>query len=234
VDDDPACLDLVGSALERDEGFDVVTAADRATVLDRLDGVDCVVSDYRMPELDGLELLAAIRERDPRLPFVMVAGDESCEVARTVLAEPWTDYLRRDVFSTCTDLLPTRVGGLVDHHRTAMLAHRALAAVESGRDGVAIVESDGTVAFADRTYASRFGYEAEELIGRSWRRLYPAPEVERIESSALSVAAEGWRWSGNCAGHHADGGTVAVRTTVTAVGDGSLAFGVSGPDSDAN
>ncbi|QSG11554.1 Signal transduction regulator [Halapricum desulfuricans] len=65
-----------------------VVETDATAALDRLDGggFDCVVCDYDLDGASGIELLAAARQRDPTLSFVVRAGDREAHV-RTVLAE---------------------------------------------------------------------------------------------------------------------------------------------------
>lgn len=61
VDDEPDFADLIATMLEReDDRFAVETEAAAADGLDRLHDseFDCVVSDYDMPETNGIELLA--------------------------------------------------------------------------------------------------------------------------------------------------------------------------------
>ncbi len=76
VDDDPLVLmntvflleELGHSAVEAHSG------ADALTHLEAGDAVDLVVTDQGMPEMTGLQLLAAIRERWPRLPVLIATG----------------------------------------------------------------------------------------------------------------------------------------------------------------
>ena len=92
VDDDDSLLGLASAMLER-RGFDVVTVTDVGRALEVLDSepVDCVVSDYQMPERNGLEFLELVRERDPALPFVLFTGKGSEEVASDAIAAGVTD-----------------------------------------------------------------------------------------------------------------------------------------------
>ncbi|WP_241374660.1 response regulator, partial [Escherichia coli] len=63
----------------RDDRLAVETVTDPRDVPDALPGIDCVVSDYDMGPMDGLELLERVRETRPTVPFVLTTGrgDES-------------------------------------------------------------------------------------------------------------------------------------------------------------
>ena len=80
VDDVADFAAVAADLLEReDDRLDVTTETDASASLDRLAETefDCLVSDYQMPGLDGLELLGAVRERWPELPFVLFTGKGS-------------------------------------------------------------------------------------------------------------------------------------------------------------
>jgi len=84
VDDDAAVAASVGKYLERVDGVVVTVETDPSTALSEFErgGVDLVVSDYEMPGMDGIELLDAVRERDPAVPFVLFTGCGDESVAR--------------------------------------------------------------------------------------------------------------------------------------------------------
>jgi PAS domain S-box-containing protein len=122
VDDDPEFGELVAAFLARvDDSFEVVTETSAAAGLDTLTDstVDCVVSDYDMPEMDGLAFLDAVRDSYPELPFVLFTGKGSEEVASDALSRGATDYLRKRGGTEQYDLLANRVRNAVDQFRSA-------------------------------------------------------------------------------------------------------------------
>ncbi|MFB6110536.1 MAG: PAS domain S-box protein [Halodesulfurarchaeum sp.] len=126
VDDDPDFADLAAEMLEReDDRLAVETAPSAAAGLDRLAEaeVDCVVSDYRMPGLTGLEFLEAVREDHPDLPFILYTGKGSEAVASEAVAAGATDYLRKgrvrggDGDTGQFELLANRIRNAVEQYR---------------------------------------------------------------------------------------------------------------------
>jgi DNA-binding NtrC family response regulator len=91
VDDEPAVLFTLKEVLA-ERGHEPVTATSGREALGRLDGVDAVVTDLSMPGMDGLALLAAIRERDAALPVVLLTAHGSEKVAVAAMKAGAYDY----------------------------------------------------------------------------------------------------------------------------------------------
>jgi CheY-like chemotaxis protein len=85
VDDEPAVLFALSEALaDRRRGVKVATAAngEEAVAILESEKVDLVVTDLRMPEMDGFELLAWLRRRFPHLPVIVMTAFGAETVAR--------------------------------------------------------------------------------------------------------------------------------------------------------
>jgi DNA-binding NtrC family response regulator len=100
VDDEPAVLTTFRTTLEK--AHHKVVAVNNAPaalkVLDR-GGVDVVISDYRMPEMTGLEFVTRLRKAGQDVPVIMVTGHGSIEHAVSAMKAGATDYLPKPVRS---------------------------------------------------------------------------------------------------------------------------------------
>ena len=96
VDDDPSFRRVVEFQLEED-GFRVLTAPNASAALQRFQGhrVDIVLTDVKMPESGGIELLARLRKLQPDLPVVMLTAHGTIESAVEAMKLGAFDYLTK-------------------------------------------------------------------------------------------------------------------------------------------
>lgn len=101
VDDDDRVLSALRRALRR-EPFELETAPNGTQALERLarhPPIALVISDYKMPGMTGIELLAAVRARSPQTARILLsgwtAGIPAAELEKAGLAavhsKPWDD-----------------------------------------------------------------------------------------------------------------------------------------------
>jgi len=99
VDDDDGSRDAMTRALER-VGYDLTSFAAAEDAIEAIragEVVDVVVSDVRMPGMDGYELLRQVRSERPHLPFLLVTAYGDVEDAVSALQEGADDYLTKPV-----------------------------------------------------------------------------------------------------------------------------------------
>lgn len=94
VDDDPA-LRTILSVMLTQSAFVCRTAASGEEALRLLENqpTDVVISDLRMPGISGMDLLVEVRERYPRLAFLMVTGENETRVGVRAMQLGADDYL---------------------------------------------------------------------------------------------------------------------------------------------
>ncbi|HVT06173.1 MAG TPA: sigma-54 dependent transcriptional regulator [Polyangia bacterium] len=85
--------------LLRDEGYEVEAAADAFKALGKVAefAPDLVVTDLKMPGMDGLQLLAKLREGDPDLPVIVMTAFGEVETAVKAMRSGARDYLSKPV-----------------------------------------------------------------------------------------------------------------------------------------
>jgi len=222
VDDDPALLELAETVLDRTAPeLDVVTATRGEAALDALDdGIDCVVSDYEMPGMDGLELLAAVRERRPDLPFVLFTGKGSEEIASEAISAGVTDYLQKGAGTEQYTVLANRVRNAVERHRAQQAVEARMAAVDAATDAIGILDESATYTYVNDAHRELFGYDPDDLVGADWTAVYPETEVDRLRGPVTDVLAAEGEWSGEAVAVRPDGTRVPHELTITRTADG--------------
>ena len=164
VEDDDALRAATAQALELD-GLDVrvFARADEAVQHLSPDFAGVVVSDIRMPRMDGLELLAAVRAIDAAIPVVLITGHGDVAMAVKAMRDGAADFLTKPF---AADHLIAAIWRSLDH-RTLVMDNRRLRAL------------------ADDPQAS------EPLIGDSppIRRLRDA--IRQLAAADLDVLVEG-------------------------------------------
>ncbi|WP_245903063.1 PAS domain-containing response regulator [Salinigranum rubrum] len=199
MDDEPQYSTLVTKFLtHKDDRFEVATETSASDGLERLqhDTFDCIVSDYQMPEMDGLEFLRAIREVHPNLPFVLFTGKGSEEIASDAITAGVTDYLQKRRGAEQYTILANRITNLVDRYQALRQVHLSHRVMETASEGLSLVEPDGTFSYVNPAFSQLFGYERDELLGTHWTVLYHNEEAERLEHQILPAVRETGYWSG--------------------------------------
>ena len=120
--DNAQSVDGVAAQLERECGrFSVTSTSSPGEVLDSLDVVDCLVSGYRIPEMNGMELLQAVRQTHPELPVILFVAGGSEEVACEAITHDVTEYVRKGETDAVATLAARIEGAVADrsHSDTA-------------------------------------------------------------------------------------------------------------------
>ena len=120
VDRDSDDVSTVREGLRGDADEFTVTVCETASAaLAALDSAsyDCVVSEYRLPDRDGVELLRAVRDQSLDLPFLLFTDDGDEGVARNAISAGVTDYVAKTPLSEQTELLRQRITSAVARYR---------------------------------------------------------------------------------------------------------------------
>jgi two-component system, LuxR family, response regulator FixJ len=112
VDDDADVLGSLRFLLETD-GFDVRAFRNGLALLNAVGsaGADCFVIDYKMPDINGLDLAGCLRNRDITAPIILITGYPDENIAARAAAAGIRDVLLKPLLD---ESLVTRIRGAIE------------------------------------------------------------------------------------------------------------------------
>ena len=222
VDDDESLVDMSSAFLERElENVETSTLTDPGAVLNEVDegDYDCIVSDFDMPRLNGLELLNELRDDGVDLPFVLFTGKGSEEIASQAITAGVDEYLQKGGPEEYP-VLANKIENLVEKHWAETQVQRGFLAIESAEEGIGIIDDDGVYQYMNEAYAGVYNRNRAELVGEHWDVLYPPNETERFHDEILPELETTGTWRGISTGVTKQGDPVPERLVLTQMDSG--------------
>jgi PAS domain S-box-containing protein len=134
---------------------------------------DIILSDYSMPQFDGLRALALVKRRAPEIPFILVSGTMGEETAVAAMKQGATDYLLKDRLARLGSAVTRALeqSGLRRHKVRAEEAsreseERMRSVLESALDCVITMDHQGRVIEFNPAAERTFGYKRDGAIGQ--------------------------------------------------------------------
>jgi len=100
VDDDPNSLFGICQIL-RDEGFQVIPSGNGKDAIQKLksNGINMVITDEKMPDLTGMELLSEVKKMDPEIPVILITAYGSVSMAVEALKKGAFYFFEKPIFN---------------------------------------------------------------------------------------------------------------------------------------
>jgi PAS domain S-box-containing protein len=155
---------------------------------------DCVITDYLLPQFNGLEALAVVSGSGLDLPAILVSGKIGEDLAVAAMRAGAHDYVMKDNLAR----LGVAVRRELDEaevrraRRTAEAALRESEAryraiIEDQTEFVVRWRPDGTRNFVNRAYSDYLGTPREELIGTSFLETMPADDGRLVRGTIAAL-----------------------------------------------
>jgi len=194
VGDNPGSGAEAATHLERqDDRFTVETVTSPTEGMDRLaaDDIDCVISQYDLPDEDGIEFLDTVREAYPDLPFILVTDDGSEAVASDAISAGATDYVRKDEDVDQYDALADRIREAV-RQRERIREHRRKSSLLDDvfeQAPIHLYVKDEEARYVRQTH--HVGSNPEEERGKTFPEITPGEFSESVHEEELEVIETG-------------------------------------------
>jgi PAS domain S-box-containing protein len=195
VDDEQILLDLYKIFLEQSGEIQVDTADSVKTAVGKLKKIryDVIVSDYSMPEYDGIAFLKCILPTYGDIPFILFTGKGREDTVIEALNNGARFYVQKgedpkEQFADLIQKIKLAVGlkEVEDALRTSELRYRKL--FETANDGIILLDADtGEIINANPFLVNLIGSSLEEIRGKHLWDIGVFKDVDRVKKAFLEL-----------------------------------------------
>jgi two-component system, NtrC family, sensor kinase len=185
IDDDPGIRKVMSISLE-DLGYEIQTAPDGETgiAVCAVMSPELVITDIKMPGMDGLEVLSAIKEKHPDKEVIVVTAFSELDLAVKALQLGASDFITKPVNEEALLVALKRAKERFTTRRelrdyTALIEEKWMETAEelaktfnfqkilidSSIDGILACDQDGKVIIFNKSMEAMLGYRRQEAIG---------------------------------------------------------------------
>jgi PAS domain S-box-containing protein len=172
VDDDPSILEISKSILELEGNFEVEDAQSVDEALKKLsiEHYDVVVSDYEIPQKDGLQFLTELREAKNEIPFILFALKGKEETAKKALNLGANGYINKQgnpetVYGELEHVIQQKV----EHKKAELIVFEAAAYAQNimatMRESLLVLDENLKVISANDSFYKTFEVTSKETEG---------------------------------------------------------------------
>ncbi|MFH2121898.1 MAG: EAL domain-containing protein [Pseudomonadota bacterium] len=222
VDDEEAIRDGIAAYFE-DSGFLISEAADGMAALEQIHKIrpDIIITDLRMPRMDGLELIDRVTAEFPNLPIIVLSGTGVLTDAIDALRRGAWDYLTKPIQDLAeleiiiqrnlerarliseNQRYQTNLEALVAEKTTEL--RKLVTAVEQSANAVLITDTTGTIEYANPRYCTTSGYSLTEIIGRKPSILKSGQQSAEFYADLWKTIRAGREWRGELCNRRKNG-----------------------------
>lgn len=171
---------------------------------------DIVLTDYRMPLMNGLEMSKEIKKSHPETPIILITAQFEKEVTEDAVDIGIDAYLFKPISLERLDKILAKYKKTILQNRKFLNQHKLLEEYKSAIDVSAAVtktDLDGVITYVNDSFCKMTGYEKEEVVGKK-HNLVKHPETSK------KIYVEMWKqvnakkiWRGKIKSRRKDGTT---------------------------
>lgn len=205
IDDNPLFLDAFRARLEQEKDLDVTTASTSAEALDLLNRqyFDVIISDYAMPDMDGLALFKEIRARGGQSIFIIATAKRLAHIARDALNTGVDYYLQKGAdikneFPRLIDFIRTRVSQKNAEHELKTQTRFYNSIVHNGAEFICRIKPDGTFSFINEPCVNLYKKPSQQLLRENFYSYVPDSERNEILACLQALSSRKNRTASSC------------------------------------
>jgi diguanylate cyclase (GGDEF)-like protein/PAS domain S-box-containing protein len=222
IDDEEPVRSSVAAFFE-DCGFTVLQACDGREGIEIIRTLhpDVIITDLRMPNVDGMEVVDEVKRFDDNLPVIVLSGTGLLSDAIDALRRGAWDYLAKPVADLVElELVVARcverarlIRDNRNYHQNLELQVRERTgelrklstAVEQSANSVVITDIDGIIEYVNPKFTAVSGYSREEAIGQNPRILKSDKHTKSYYLEMWKTISAGKEWQGELCNKTKDG-----------------------------
>ncbi len=190
VDDEPELLDISKLFLEKIEIFAIDTCISATEALLRLksERYDAIVSDYQMPEMDGITFLKQLKASGNTTPFIIFTGRGREEVAIEALNSGADFYIQKggdpkSQFAELSNKIRYAVSKKQSEEALKESEERHRSVVDDQREMIARFTPDGAITFVNKAYRLYFAslLDLQKVEGKNIRDILQVKNYAEVE-----------------------------------------------------
>ncbi|MDD1702818.1 MAG: PAS domain S-box protein [Methanoregula sp.] len=186
VDDESALLEVAKTFMEHSGEFRVDTATSAREAIGKLkaERYDAVVSDYFMPEMNGIDLLKYLRPRCNGMPFIIFTGKGDEDTAIEALNSGADYYIQKGTspknqFAELETRIRSAVARRQSERELRVSERKYRTLLESLTETIFSVNADGVITYASPSFG-QFGYEPKDLLGKDFAVIVTAEDIPAV------------------------------------------------------
>lgn len=206
VDDDRFIRRSITRMLGRIEMLKIFEAEDRSTVFEiiRENTIDCILMDYYMADITGLELMRLLKEDSINIPVIMLTGQGDEELATAIMKAGAYDYISKkrlseqDFSETLTSMVYKAIS-YNDEQKEKDRSHLALELSEARYRGlienspiliIRFFPEEYMISFINDFFCSYFDVERFSILGENVLNLIPRSNHESFKNYVNNITRE--------------------------------------------
>ena len=211
IDDEEPIRKIMGLYL-RSKGYEVFTAADGQSGMElfQRESPSIVLTDIKMPGMDGVEVLKRIKQTSPETEVIVITGHGDMDVAIQSLQLDASDFIAKPVGNEALSVALKRAEERLDTRKKLkeytnnlkLMVKEATEGlrkaydfqenlIQSSIDGIIAADKDGTIAVFNRGAEDLLSYTADEVVGKMHMDSTYPPGVGETINKTLNAEAHG-------------------------------------------
>ena len=132
------------------------------------DSWDVIVSDYSMPNFDGISALNVLKSQSSNIPFIIVSANIGEEIAVMAMKAGAHDYIMKDKLARLIPAIERELKEVkirIQHQHAESEMRKLTGAIEQTTDSVMICNAQGIIEYVNSGFVRMTGYSKDEALG---------------------------------------------------------------------